>query len=64
VALLEVAREPGRARGPVALADQELGRQPAPVTRRVEPDEVADRREMGLADLLADVLGESDEIGA
>ena len=43
VAVLQVAGEPGGAGGAVALADEELGREPAPVAGGVEPDEVADR---------------------
>ena len=43
VALLQVAGKPGRPRGAVALADQELGRVPALVARGVQADEIAHR---------------------
>ncbi len=43
VALLEITRKTCRTRGPVAFPDQEFGREPAGVTRGIQPDKISDR---------------------
>src|SRR5215218_9623162 len=57
-ALDQVAGQPRRAKGAVALADQEEGQAPAPVAGEVEADELADRPDVlvDLAILLGEVL--------